>query len=480
MENQIVETVMPMFLMNNSLHDVGSVFSKLLNTLLILFFPQIIKWIMTKLPDVSKLVFVLFRKSYSCSFKKHQKCSDGFTSVHQTTKHFEAIRFILTRTLKNDASPPSYTALGSDYDDIILNSTYKIAQDVCVQSTVTQKTFEKTENYTEVYEIKLISYTSMDCIREFIDFAIKEYNDELHKQDPQNIFMLRAYDVKGLPFWGRHNFDCSKTFDNIFFKGKSDLIRRIDAFETGADEYKRLGIPYTMGLMFHGEPGTGKTSAIKSIANYTKRHLVVIPMKKIKTIDQLRTIMDKYIGSYSIPNKERLYVFEEIDCGAWSDVVKSRLHNDSIHEKEHKEKDKKKTDGLVLVDKILSKMNGNQDKDADGYIDDDQDAPTLGEFLELLDGVLEMPGRMIIFTSNHPEHLDPALLRPGRIDVNIHFGRMRKKDVADMYKLWFDACIPNDIYDKMVDLVFTQAEIANIFACRNLEEIHNKIIGSPM
>lgn len=45
--------------------------------------------------------------------------------------------------------------------------------------------------------------------------------------------------------------------------------------------------------------------------------------------------------------------------------------------------------------------------------------------LNVLDGVVDTPGRIVIMTTNHPETLDPALIRPGRIDKRIYLGYMR-------------------------------------------------------
>ena len=97
---------------------------------------------------------------------------------------------------------------------------------------------------------------------------------------------------------------------------------------------------------------------------------------------------------------------------------------------------------------------------------------TLADFLELLDGIIEMPGRMIILTSNHPEILDPALVRPGCIDMIIEFKRLSKQNIKDMYNLWFKTDIPDYIYNNMKDHMFTQAEIGNMFAKRNMDYIH--------
>jgi ATP-dependent 26S proteasome regulatory subunit len=97
---------------------------------------------------------------------------------------------------------------------------------------------------------------------------------------------------------------------------------------------------------------------------------------------------------------------------------------------------------------------------------------TLGDFLELLDGIVEIPGRMIIMTSNHPEILDPALIRPGRVDIVIEFKKLSKENVADMYKLWFGSALDEKVYKDMKDYAFTQADIGNLFASRKITDIH--------
>jgi SpoVK/Ycf46/Vps4 family AAA+-type ATPase len=57
--------------------------------------------------------------------------------------------------------------------------------------------------------------------------------------------------------------------------------------------------------------------------------------------------------------------------------------------------------------------------------------------LEILDGVVECPGRMVIMTTNRRGLLDPALIRPGRIDVEIEFGRLGRKEIEEICrKVW--------------------------------------------
>jgi len=47
--------------------------------------------------------------------------------------------------------------------------------------------------------------------------------------------------------------------------------------------------------------------------------------------------------------------------------------------------------------------------------------------LNVLDGILEIDGRMLIITTNYPEKIDEALLRPGRIDIKIELKEATSK-----------------------------------------------------
>jgi hypothetical protein len=61
----------------------------------------------------------------------------------------------------------------------------------------------------------------------------------------------------------------------------------------------------------------------------------------------------------------------------------------------------------------------------------------LSGLLNVLDGVVDTPNRILVMTTNHPEKLDPALIRPGRIDKKLFLGYMRSQDAADMLQHYF-------------------------------------------
>lgn len=216
--------------------------------------------------------------------------------------------------------------------------------------------------------------------------------------------------------------------------------------------------------MFHGEPGTGKTSAIKALAKYTERHIVIVPVKKINTAEQLQKVfLNERINGIKVPMSKRLYVFEEIDCSQWKNIVTARQYQHQ-QQREAEALDNKQTNRMdELAELMMVAMDPNATEPLKCKRETQFDL-TLGDILELLDGMVEMPNRMIIMTTNHPEHLDPALLRPGRIDLLIRFKKLTRQNILDMYKLWFDTDVPVQYADKIKDYTFSQAELGNLFS----------------
>jgi mitochondrial chaperone BCS1 len=62
-----------------------------------------------------------------------------------------------------------------------------------------------------------------------------------------------------------------------------------------------------------------------------------------------------------------------------------------------------------------------------------QSSITLSGFLNALDGVVASEERIIFMTTNHPERLDPALIRPGRVDVNEYLGHASHYQMKEMF-----------------------------------------------
>jgi ATP-dependent 26S proteasome regulatory subunit len=97
----------------------------------------------------------------------------------------------------------------------------------------------------------------------------------------------------------------------------------------------------------------------------------------------------------------------------------------------------------------------------------------LAFLLNLLDGVLETPGRILIITSNYPEKLDKALVRPGRIDVRIKFDYATVNMIKDMMKHFYGLddkkAASINIPDEL-NLKYSPARVIEVF-CNNYNDV---------
>lgn len=325
---------------------------------------------------------------------------------------------------------------------------------------------EKTGNIV-VIEIMLMSNTlSASDISKFVDNLYATYQEELKNSLGKNIYffdqkykgsapprmpvdtsaesvtnhrrMLIQSAPKQLSFT-MTPFYSNKRFNNIFGTDVRKVQTRVEFFLNNREWYDRKGIPYQLGIMLSGLPGTGKTSIIRAIANLTKRHIINVNFANITTATQLKNLfynerIEVYTDcnmsdtkSFFIPIEQRLYILEEID--AVSNILKQRTEN----------ADDNNSGREVIADEL-----------------------TLGEILTVLDGTMEIPGRMIVMTSNHPEFLDKALLRPGRIDVNAKFGNATRELIAEMWEEYLEIPFPKERISELPNGILTPAEASEV------------------
>jgi SpoVK/Ycf46/Vps4 family AAA+-type ATPase len=431
---------------------------------------------------LSNTKYISFFKNKNLTYNITAKISykNNILWYNDISVSFKAVLYDLLKALKNNTNT-KYTieelSIGTFNKQTIKfvslkKNQFKLSPTLLISTDEKEELSQKEDNKYITYTIKLESTKySMDEILNYIDECIEKYTKEqLTQHKNQHIFIFESInkDTSELDFH-TYPFNTTKSFDNMFFSQKQEIIRKINYFNDEEKTYKRLGINQTLGFLFYGKTGVGKTCCLKAIAKYTKRHIFVIPIKKITSIEVLKKIfLTSEINNVHIPNEQRLYIFEEIDCGQWKNVVTSR----SIKDKDNNNNNDIEDLSKDIVDNIVTKLTCKTEKESKT----EKNELTLGDFLELLDGIIEIPKRMIIMTSNHPEKLDSALIRPGRIDMIVHFKNMTKDDVSKMYELWFNKNIPRGVYNNMRDYDFSQAQIGSLFSVQDLDTIHNSLI----
>lgn len=171
----------------------------------------------------------------------------------------------------------------------------KITNEDKEEDKSSKNTNNKCISKLEKIKIQLFSYKSdIYTIKEFVENITKKYllSIEDLRDNKKFIYTLTKakYDECKNERWDENIFTSTRQFNNIFFENKEKLISKLDFFLNNKDWYFKKGIPYSIGIGMHGPPGTGKTSLIKAIANYTNRNVVVISLKLIKTKKQLDSI----------------------------------------------------------------------------------------------------------------------------------------------------------------------------------------------
>ena len=257
--------------------------------------------------------------------------------------------------------------------------------------------------------------------------------------------------------FSKHKFVTSRTFENVFFEQKEAVKNHTEFFLERKDWYDKKGIPHTLGFMFHGSPGCGKTSTMKAIANVGKRHIINLHLSEIKSKEQLNHlffndelhVMDGgKTERYTIPVNERMYVIEDID--AMGDTVLRR------ELKRPQEKKPLKMDDLGNV------------------IQEEENPVDLSFLLNLLDGTLESSGRIIAISTNFPERIDSALIRPGRIDMIINFRKCSLRILREMIESFYDKVYEGELEESLAEK-WSPAEVNQILF-RNFKLMEKAIV----
>ncbi|KAJ5827601.1 ATPase AAA-type core [Penicillium robsamsonii] len=166
--------------------------------------------------------------------------------------------------------------------------------------------------------------------------------------------------------------------------------------------YETRGIPYRRGYLLYGPPGTGKSSMCFAIAGHLWLDIYTVSLNSQK-LDE-----DSLVSLFQRLPKRCIMLLEDVDSAGISQEGGWRRKNPET----------------------ASRVGDSHELDRADI--------SLSALLNCLDGVAAQEGRILIMTTNHLEKLDPALIRPGRVDKRYHFGFVDIESAKELFRIFFD------------------------------------------
>ncbi|KAI1097190.1 BCS1 N terminal-domain-containing protein [Jackrogersella minutella] len=175
---------------------------------------------------------------------------------------------------------------------------------------------------------------------------------------------------------------------------KEDIVNDAKDFLARRQWYVDRGIPYRRGYLLYGPPGSGKSSFIQALAGELDFSVAMVNLSEIGvTDDKLAFLLTK------LPERT-----------------------------------------ILLLEDADSAFVNRRKRDADGY---GGGTVTFSGLLNALDGLSAGEERIAFLTTNHVELLDPALIRPGRVDMMVRIGEATKYQAAQMWDRFYGDIDPD-------------------------------------
>lgn len=192
---------------------------------------------------------------------------------------------------------------------------------------------------------------------------------------------------------------------------KETILEDVKDFMQNGGWYSDRGIPYRRGYLLYGPPGSGKTSFIQALAGELDYNICILNLSEQNlTDDRLNHLMN------NMPERSIL-LLEDIDAAFNSRKTMSQDHGQ---------------DGTPNnLSQFQMQSNYNT-------------SVTFSGLLNALDGVTSSEETITFMTTNHPEKLDPAIMRPGRVDFKVFIGNATPYQAEKMFMKFYpdetDAC----------------------------------------
>jgi chaperone BCS1 len=310
--------------------------------------------------------------------------------------------------------------------------------------TRTDNTRERTSRRVESFTFRTLG-RQQSFLKRFVDDVVRCHTKRMGVQ-----LWLYTYNDG----WEYSENYTPRLLDSVVLEGdeKEGLVRDIARFRNAQHRYSRLGVPYHRGYLLYGPPGTGKTSLVSALAAYFGLSVYCVNLTEFDD----RTLM----AAVSQIPRNSVLLFEDIDCM----------------------KGGQKREAASAVSNAATPPNGKQDESSKA-----KNAVTLSGLLNLLDGFFAPTGVLFMMTTNRIEALEPALLRPGRIDYKLYLGKATPEQKMELYRRFFPEAsecearefVRNCTAETMAEFQGSLLGLGEVLAGSTNDEAHESIDDLP-
>jgi chaperone BCS1 len=187
--------------------------------------------------------------------------------------------------------------------------------------------------------------------------------------------------------WMRARLGNSRKLESVVLKAgqKESIVEDLNRFFASHDRYEALGIPWRRGYLLYGPPGTGKTSLVTALAAELKLNVCVLSLAS-------PAVNDEKVANLlsSVPQRS-----------------------------------------VILIEDVDAFFRQRDQADAGVKV-------SYSGFINALDGVASHEGSVVFLTTNHPELIDEAAIRSGRVDFRMELGLCDAGQLERMFLKFFD------------------------------------------
>ncbi|CAE7186618.1 hypothetical protein CFE70_006477 [Pyrenophora teres f. teres 0-1] len=244
---------------------------------------------------------------------------------------------------------------------------------------------------------------------------------------------------------------------------KVKIVRDINEYlqPVTARWYAARGIPHRRGYLFHGPPGTGKTSLSFALAGIFGLNVFCVSLNERGLTESCLNQLFKELP------RRCIVLLEDIDSAG---LRREELDPDSGPG----------PDGSDDSDGLHSRIAASKGSSSSSSI-------SLSGLLNVIDGAAAHEGRVLIMTTNCPESLDAALIRPGRVDLQVEFTLATHDQIRDMFVRMYNPehDFQQHIRDKgaapgIFDAQQTTAEVKDGKKKKNADEEFLKLVTAAL